>query len=62
MKSSQNLKGFRQLSVDESVRICGGNPQPDLIYLPMGIGITYGDKIRPFLADLYMKYSLFLNF
>ena len=62
MKSSINLKDLRHLSVEESVNIYGGNTQQGSIFFPIAVANELGSRAAPYLIDLYLKYSMFLNF
>jgi hypothetical protein len=62
MKTSILTKDLRQLSVDESANTCGGTVQPDLIFFPVAIGNKLGTWAAPYLVDIYLKTSMFLNF
>ena len=52
---------IRNLSVEDSVNIYGGNTQPCLLP-PIGLTIPLAYKAAPYLIELYIKHSLFLNF
>ncbi len=62
MISSKQFLKFNQLSVDESIKTIGGNTQQNLIFLPIAIGVEIVSKVEPYLVDLYVRNSLFLNF
>ena len=62
MESLRIPEVLRQLSEDEQNKTYGGTAGPDLIFFPVALGNMLGTCAAPFLADLYLKNSLFLNF